>query len=216
MKSRSKYKLMYIWDWFIKHKGLLFLLFSFFVFIPLIVGSSPIEEGHSIWKNEYTIWIVGGIFIVLYAILLSNKISSALVTMFGALLFVLLGFVPFNMATEAVDWNTLSLLSGMMILVGILKFTGLFQFIALKIVKVFKGKLQYIFIGFCFTTAVMSAFLDNVTTILIIAPITMLLTDTLKISPVPFLISEAICANTGGTATLIGDPPNILIGLLPD
>ncbi len=218
-----------------KHKGWLFFVFSLLIFMPIITASSP-SEGKELLPlvNKVTPFIVGILFALLYVVMLSNKVKPALVTMFGGLLFIVVGFVPFNVlinelsiqtindvgfknvaeksAIESIDWNTLALLCGMMILVGILKFTGLFQYIAIKIVKISKGNLLVIWIGFCFATAVMSAFLDNVTTILIIAPITMLLVDRINISPVPFLISEAICANIGGTATLIGDPPNILIG----
>jgi Na+/H+ antiporter NhaD/arsenite permease-like protein len=223
------------------------------IFIPVIINSAPQDASTHIeyMRNQFTPYIVASIFIILYIIMLTNKITPALVTMFGALLFVLIGFVPFNAlingipadeianitgeqinngqgigevvesvkdtfvgksAIEAIDWNTLALLSGMMILVGILKSTGFFKFIAIKIVNVFKGNLVKIWISFCFTTAVMSAFLDNVTTILIIAPITLLLTDSVGISPAPLLITEVLSANIGGTATLIGDPPNILIG----
>lgn len=218
-----------------EHKGWLFFVFSLLVFMPIITASSPSEGGEILpLVNSVTPFIVGILFAVLYVVMLSNKVKPALVTMFGGLLFIVIGFVPFNIllgelslesvkelgfdnvegksAIESIDWNTLALLCGMMILVGILKFTGLFQYIAIKIVKISKGNLLVIWLGFCFATAIMSAFLDNVTTILIIAPITMLLMDRIEISPVPFLISEAICANIGGTATLIGDPPNILIG----
>lgn len=197
-----------------QHKGLLIMILSFILFLPVIMGSSPTENGEhgDILKTGATPFIVGAVFIILYIVLLSNKVTPALVTMFGALLFVFIGFVSFDTATNAVDWNTLCLLSGMMIMVGILKYTGLFQYVAIKIVKLAKGNLILIWVGFCIITAIMSAFLDNVTTILIIAPITMLLTDTINLTPVPFLISEAICANIGGTATMIGDPPNILIG----
>lgn len=239
--------------WLLRQKGLLVFLLSMLIFIPVIINSAPQDASTHIeyMRNQFTPYIVASIFIILYIIMLTNKITPALVTMFGALLFVLIGFVPFNAlingipadeianitgeqinngqgigevvesvkdtfvgksAIEAIDWNTLALLSGMMILVGILKSTGFFKFIAIKIVNVFKGNLVKIWISFCFTTAVMSAFLDNVTTILIIAPITLLLTDSVGISPAPLLITEVLSANIGGTATLIGDPPNILIG----
>ncbi len=222
----------------LKQKGLLLFITSLMVFVPIIINSAP-QDGAAhaeFFRNQFTPYIVGTIFVLLYALILSNRVTPALVTMFGALLFILLGFVPFkivlqdiqvenlvdpvenvktmvkNTAVESVDWNTLALLSGMMILVGILKSTGLFKFIAIKIVKIFKGDLVKIWVAFLFTTAIMSAFLDNVTTVLIIAPITLLLTHSVGISPAPLLITEVLAANVGGTATLIGDPPNILIG----
>ncbi len=195
-----------------ENKGLMFFFLSMIFFLPIIMASSPQGGEYSILKNDFTPFIVGAIFIGLYIILLSGKIKPSLLMMFGGLLFVFCGFVTFDISTDTIDWNTLSLLSGMMIMVGIIKTTGLFQFIAISVVKLSKGNLAFIWSGFCVITAFLSAFLDNVTTMLIIAPITMLLTDTIKISSIPFLISEAICANIGGTSTLIGDPPNILIG----
>ena len=115
-------------------------------------------------------------------------------------------------AFHVIDFNTIGLLVGMMTIVNILKRTGIFQYIAIKTAKLSKGSPWKIMLYFAVVTAVASALLDNVTTILLIAPVTFVITETLGLSPVPFLITEVLTANIGGTATLIGDPPNIMIG----
>ena len=116
------------------------------------------------------------------------------------------------MAYGIIDWNVIFLLVSMMIIVGITKETGIFQYVAVKAAKAVKGEPVKILIMLSLITAVFSAFLDNVTTVLIIAPITILIAVELGISPVPFIINIALASNIGGTATLIGDPPNIMIG----
>ncbi len=115
-------------------------------------------------------------------------------------------------AFHVIDFNTIGLLVGMMTIVNILKRTGIFQYIAIKTAKLSKGSPWKIMLYFSVVTAVASALLDNVTTILLIAPVTFVITETLGLNPVPFLITEVLTANIGGTATLIGDPPNIMIG----
>ena len=138
-----------------------------------------------------------------------HRTKAALV---GAGLVVVLGVVDLDRAIEAVDWSTLGLLTGMMVLVGLTERTGVFTYLALRTAQLSKGRpfrLVFLLAG---VTGVTSAFLDNLTSILLIVPITLLLADVLRISPIPLVLVEVIASNIGGTATLIGDPPNIMIG----
>lgn len=152
------------------------------------------------------------VFVGVYGILISEKINKAFITLFGASLLILLGVLPQEVAFHAIDWNVIFLLISMMILVGVTKETGLFQFIAIKTAKFAKGDPFVILILMSLLTAVLSAFLDNVTTIMIIVPITIFISVELGLKPTPFIIVETLMSNIGGTATLIGDPPNIMIG----
>ncbi|MFB6467781.1 ArsB/NhaD family transporter [Cytobacillus sp. Hz8] len=153
-----------------------------------------------------------GIFIITYGLIISEKIHRTIVAMIGGGLVVFLGIVGQETALEHIDFNTLGLLIGMMIIVSITAETGVFKFIAIWSAKKVKGKPLYILVALSLITAVGSAFLDNVTTVLLIVPITFSITRQLNIPPVPFLISEILMSNIGGTATMIGDPPNIMIG----
>jgi Na+/H+ antiporter NhaD/arsenite permease-like protein len=138
-----------------------------------------------------------------------HRTKAALV---GAGLVVVVGVVDLDASIEAVDWSTLGLLTGMMILVGLTERTGVFTYLALRTAQLSKGqplRLVFLLAG---VTGVTSAFLDNLTSILLIVPITLLLADVLRISPIPLVLVEVIASNIGGTATLIGDPPNIMIG----
>ncbi|ABZ85344.1 arsenical pump membrane protein [Heliomicrobium modesticaldum Ice1] len=153
-----------------------------------------------------------GIFLLSYGLIISEKIHRMTVALLGAVVMLLLGILSQEEAVHAVDFNTLGLLIGMMIIVGILRRTGVFEYFAVKAAKGAKGSPAGILILLCLVTAVASAFLDNVTTVLLIVPVTLSITDTLEVDPVPFLIAEVLAANIGGTATLIGDPPNIMIG----
>jgi Na+/H+ antiporter NhaD/arsenite permease-like protein len=138
-----------------------------------------------------------------------HRTKAALV---GAGLVVVVGVVDLDRAIEAVDWSTLGLLTGMMILVGLTERTGIFTYLALRTAQLSKGRpLRLVFL-LAGVTGVTSAFLDNLTSILLIVPITLLLADVLRISPIPLVLVEVIASNIGGTATLIGDPPNIMIG----
>ncbi len=157
--------------------------------------------------------IVLGVFIVTYLFIVLQKVHRTTAALLGAGILVFFNFLPFSEAFEEyIDFNVLGLLIGMMIIVTIMKRTGAFQYAAIKVVKAARGNAWYILLGLSLTTAAFSAFLDNVTTVLIIVPITLLITDALGKNPLPFLISEVLAANIGGTATLIGDPPNILVG----
>lgn len=152
------------------------------------------------------------VLIVCYAVLFSEKLNRAVTVLLGAAFLILTGILTQNEAIAAIDFNTLALLVGMMIIVGISEKSGLFQFLALFCTKLVRASPRGILIMMTLMTAVLSAFLDNVTTVLLIVPVTFKITRNLKISPYPFLILEIFASNIGGTATLIGDPPNILIG----
>lgn len=163
--------------------------------------------------SEHTQMIVAvAIFLITYAIIVSEKIHRMIVAFVGAGLVVMLGIVHPEQAVHAIDFNTIGLLVGMMIIVGITRQTGVFEYLAIKSAKGAKGEPIRILAALSLVTAVLSAFLDNVTTVLLIVPVTFAIAKQLEISPLPFLIAEIICSNVGGTATLIGDPPNIMIG----
>ncbi|MBI4845004.1 MAG: ArsB/NhaD family transporter [Candidatus Omnitrophica bacterium] len=153
------------------------------------------------------------IFVIVYAFIVMEKIEKTIIVVVGASIMLLLRLVPFETAVRAVDLNVIFLLVGMMTCVHVLSKTGFFEWVAISVAKLARGNPMMILILFLSVTVVLSAFLDNVTTIILIAPITILVMEILEISPTPFLILEAIASNIGGTATLIGDPPNILIGL---
>ncbi|MDY6787447.1 MAG: ArsB/NhaD family transporter [candidate division WOR-3 bacterium] len=152
------------------------------------------------------------IFLVVYFFISTEKINKTIAVLIGAMLFIFVGFISQEAAFEAIDWNVIFLLIGMMIIVGVIRDTGFFQYVAVKTAKSAGGNPYKILILLVLITAVFSAFLDNVTTIVILTPITILIAEELDITPVPFVISEAIASNIGGTATLVGDPPNIMIG----
>lgn len=153
-----------------------------------------------------------GIFLVIYAFIIAEKIHRTIVAMIGGTLMVVLGIVDQETALHHIDFNTLGLLVGMMIIVGITAETGLFKYIAVVAAKKAKGEPARILIALALITAVGSALLDNVTTVLLMVPVTFSITKQLRVNPVPFLITQIIASNVGGTATLIGDPPNIMIG----
>jgi Na+/H+ antiporter NhaD/arsenite permease-like protein len=163
------------------------------------------------FMEQQAIWAIG-IFLVIYALIISEKIHRTIVAMIGGLLMVILGLVDQETALHHIDFNTLGLLIGMMIIVSTTAETGIFKYIALFTAKKAKGEPVRILISLALITAVTSAFLDNVTTVLLIVPVTFSITRQLRVSPIPFLISQIITSNVGGTATLIGDPPNIMIG----
>lgn len=152
------------------------------------------------------------VFVAVMALVVSEKIHRALAALLGAVVLLVIGIIDFNAEMESIDFNTLGVLCGMMMFVAIVKESGLFEFVAIKSAKACKGNPWLIMIAFAVITAVFSAFLDNVTTVLLIGPMTIMLCKTLDINPVPFLLVEIMMSNIGGTATLIGDPPNIMIG----
>lgn len=152
------------------------------------------------------------IFAITYVLVVTELVDRTVAAVFGAAVVIILGIVPYEYALERVDLNVIFLLVGMMIVVNILSETGLFEWIAVFIAQKARGNGMVILGGLLIATALLSAFLDNVTTVVLIAPITILITQILEVRTIPFLLLEAIFSNIGGTATLIGDPPNILIG----
>ncbi|MBN2851672.1 MAG: ArsB/NhaD family transporter [Clostridia bacterium] len=152
------------------------------------------------------------IFVITYGMIISEKINRTTIAVFGATILLLFKVLTQEQAIENIDFNTIGLLIGMMIIVSILRKTGAFEYLAIKIAKKVKGDPWKIIVLFSVFTAVASALLDNVTTILLIIPITLVITDTLEVSPIPFIFPLILVSNIGGTATLIGDPPNIMIG----
>jgi len=157
-------------------------------------------------------WISIIIFLAAYALMITEKMNRTAAAMLGAAAVLLLRIIPYETALEHVDLDVVFLLVGMMMVVEILARTGLFEWVAIFIAQRARGNPVIILIGLLTATAVLSAFLDNVTTVVLIAPITILIAQILELPVAPFLILEALFSNIGGTATLVGDPPNILIG----
>ena len=157
-------------------------------------------------------WVSTILFIATYAVIISDKINRAIVAGLGASLMVSLGVLNQTTAISGIDFNTLGLLAGMMVLVAITRGSGVFQYVAIWSAKKVDASPWGILVMLSLVTAVFSSLLDNVTTVLLIAPVTLLICNELKIKPYPFLFAEIMASNIGGTATLIGDPPNIMIG----
>ena len=155
----------------------------------------------------------GIVFVLMYAVIVSEKIHRTVAAMIGAILLMLAGVLSQETALHHVDFNTLGLLVGMMILVSVTSQTGLFDYVAVKAAKTAKAEPRRLLIYLGLITAIFSAFLDNVTTVLLMVPVTFSITLKLKVKVVPFLLTQIIASNIGGTATLIGDPPNIMIGM---
>ena len=158
------------------------------------------------------IWVSSILFVLTYAVIVSERVNRAIVSLVGAGLMISLGVLNQETAIRGVDFNTLGLLAGMMVIVAITRRSGVFQFIAIWSAKRVLARPWAILVMLSVITAVFSAMLDNVTTVLLIAPVTLLITDELDVSPYPFLVAEIFASNIGGAATLIGDPPNIMIG----
>ncbi len=162
-----------------------------------------------------TTWLVLTAFVAAYVLIATERIHRVAAALGGAAAMVLLGVVDANTAffseDTGIDWNVIFLLLGMMIIVSIVKQTGVFEYLAIWSAKRARGRPFAVMVMLIVITAVASALLDNVTTVLLVAPVTLLVCDRLGVAPVPFLIAEAMASNIGGTATLIGDPPNIII-----
>jgi len=156
--------------------------------------------------------IVSMIFVSVYALIVSEKVHRTAAALVGAVVMLLLTFINQEEAINAIDWNTLGLLIGMMVIVEITKKTGLFEYLAIKAAKFSRGEPMRIILSLSLFTAIASAFLDNVTTVLLVVPVTFSITKALKVNPFAFLMAEIFASNIGGAATLIGDPPNIMIG----
>jgi Na+/H+ antiporter NhaD/arsenite permease-like protein len=152
-------------------------------------------------------------FLVALAIIASERVHRTKVALIGAAIVVLFVGEQYDqeLAVEAIDFNTIGLLAGMMILVHLTQASGVYDWIAIKAGQLSKGRPLWVVLSLAGTTALLSAFLDNLTTILLIVPVTFLLADALDVDPIPLIVIEVIASNIGGTATLIGDPPNIII-----
>jgi Na+/H+ antiporter NhaD/arsenite permease-like protein len=157
-------------------------------------------------------WIAGSIFVVAYALIALDRFDRTLVALLGGLGVVALGVIDQHEAFAAIDLNVIFLLAGMMVIAGTLAQTGLFEWLAVRSMALSRAEPMRLLLLLSLVTAVLSAFLDNVTTVVLMTPITLSIARRLDISPMPFLISQILASNIGGTATLIGDPPNILIG----
>jgi len=147
-----------------------------------------------------------------FLFIITEKVHRTVAALTGAALMVLLGVISQDRALEGVDFNTIGLLIGMMVLVGIAKHSGMFQAMALYIVKKARGNPMAVYILLGLLVMIFSALLDNVTTVLLLVPVIMVITNNLNVSPYPYLVSTILLSNIGGAMTLIGDPPNILIG----
>ncbi len=162
--------------------------------------------------HEYHFIFATVVFLITYAFIVLEKWHRAVVALTGAVIILLSKVLTQDLAIGFIDFNTIGLLIGMMVIVGVTRETGIFEFMAIWAAKKSKGEPIRIMVYLAVITAVASAFLDNVTTVLLIVPVTFSITRELKLSPIPFLITEIMASNIGGTATLIGDPPNIMIG----
>src|SRR5437764_11772065 len=154
------------------------------------------------------------ILCITYAVIIWDKLNRAIVALLGASVMVVIGALDQNEALKGIDWNTIGLLTGMMILVSVSRRSGMFEYLAIWSARKAKANPAGILLMLQLTTAVVSALLDNVTTVLLVVPVTLAITRELDVPPYPFLFAEIFASNIGGTATLIGDPPNILIGSL--
>jgi Na+/H+ antiporter NhaD/arsenite permease-like protein len=163
-----------------------------------------------------TAWLAILVFAAAYVVIVTEKVNRTLVALVGAAAMVAIGSVRgheiFFSEETGIDWNVIFLLFGMMVIVGILRQTGVFEFLAIWSAQRARARPFRMMVLLALITAVASALLDNVTTVLLVAPVTLLLCERLALDPVPFLLAEVMASNIGGTATLIGDPPNIIIG----
>lgn len=161
------------------------------------------------------LYVGTAIFLLSYAVIVTEKVHKTVVALVGASLMLVLKILTqdeaFHSETYGIDYNVIFLLIGMMIIINVMKETGVFQYMAIRSAKVARGEPFRLMVILSIVTALTSAFLDNVTTVLLVAPVTVLICEALEVDVIPFLITETIASNIGGTATLIGDPPNIMI-----
>ena len=160
--------------------------------------------------------LAGGIFLITYGLIVTERIDRTVAALLGGVAMILLGVVSQEQAFESVDWNVIFLLAGMMAIANILRETGLFQWMAVKAVRLGRGDPFLILVILALVTAISSALLDNVTIVVLVAPVTLFLAASLRVSPMPFLVAAILASNIGGAGTLIGDPPNVLIGSAAD
>jgi len=158
------------------------------------------------------VWVAGTLFVGTYLLIMLERVNRAIIALLAAGLMILCGVLTQDAAIEGIDFNTIGLLTGMMIIIAITRQSGVFQYLAIWSAKRVRADPWGVLVMLTLVTAVLSALLDNVTTVLLIAPVTLLITEELKVSAYPYLFAEIFASNIGGTATLIGDPPNIMIG----
>ena len=167
--------------------------------------------GHVLFGLD-PLWTSTVLLIATYAAIMSEKLNRAIVALLGAGLMISLGLLTQEQAVAGIDFNTLALLTGMMLIVAITRRCGVFQYVAIVAAQASRASPAGVLALLAIVTAIFSAFLDNVTTVLLVAPVTLVICRELKVTPYPYLFAEIFASNIGGTATLIGDPPNILIG----
>jgi Na+/H+ antiporter NhaD/arsenite permease-like protein len=179
------------------------------------MSQEAIITGQSYVINT-TFWIATAIFIVSLIVIITEKVHKAVVAIVGATLMLVLKILDqheaFHLEELGVDWNVIFLLISTMVIINLMKPTGFFEYVAIKSAKWGRGEPFRILAIFSIVTAFISALLPNVTTVILIAPVMLLIADALEVNPTPYLISCALASNIGGTATLIGDPPNLMIG----
>jgi Na+/H+ antiporter NhaD/arsenite permease-like protein len=158
------------------------------------------------------VFLAGAVFLVAYALIASERFDRTLVALLGGLLVVVLGIIDQEEAFASIDFNVIFLLAGMMVLAGGLAKTGFFEYLAGQAIHLSRGEPFRLLVFLALVTAGLAAVLDNVTTVILLTPVTLSIARTLRVSPFPYLISQIFASNIGGTATLIGDPPNIMIG----
>jgi Na+/H+ antiporter NhaD/arsenite permease-like protein len=158
------------------------------------------------------VFLAGAVFLIADGLIASERFDRTLIALLGGLLVVVLGVIDQEEAFAAIDFNVIFLLAGMMVLAGGLSKTGFFEYVAGRAIRLSRGQPFRLLIILSLLTALLAAVLDNVTTVVLLTPVTLSIARTLKVSPFPYLISQIFASNIGGTATLIGDPPNILIG----
>jgi len=174
------------------------------------------QAASSVYLGLNAMWVSTCILLVTYAIIISEKVNRAIIALIGAGAMIMVGVLSQEEAIKGVDFNTIGLLTGMMILVSVSRRSGMFEYVAVWTARLAKASPAGILFLLQIATAVLSAFLDNVTTVLLIVPVTLSIVRTLGVPAYPYLFAEIFASNIGGTATLIGDPPNILIGSLVD
>lgn len=152
------------------------------------------------------------VFLIVILLIISERVHRTAAAMAGAMVLILTGVMSADKALSYIDFNTIGVLVGMMIFVAIVRRSGMFEYIAVRAAKAVHGDPWKIMVAFTLITAVLSSILDNVTTVLLVGPMSIAIARMLKIDPVPFLMGQILASNVGGTATLIGDPPNIMIG----
>lgn len=156
--------------------------------------------------------IAVAVFLIVILLIITERVHRTAAAMAGAVVLILTGVMSADKALSYIDFNTIGVLVGMMIFVAIVRQSGMFEYIAVRAAKAVHGDPWKIMVAFTLITALLSAILDNVTTVLLVGPMSIAIARMLKIDPVPFLMGQILASNVGGTATLIGDPPNIMIG----